>query len=172
MGCNEVGVLGRRPTATRILDVGAAFPDFDLEGSDGRRHSRKGVAGKRFVVFFYPKDQTPGCTREACDFTASRAAFRKAGAEVYGVSGGTREAKERFAQSSEIEIPLLADSELLLAKACGVYGEKKNYGKTYLGLFRTTFLIGADGAVERVWKNVKVDGHAADVLAIVKAGAK
>ena len=159
-------------TATKILEAGAVFPDFDLEGSDGKRHARKTVAGRRFVLFFYPKDQTPGCTREACDFTASRAAFRKAGAEVFGVSGGTREAKERFAQSSEIEIPLLADADLALAKACGVYGEKKNYGKTYLGLFRTTFLVSADGKIERVWKNVKVDGHAADVLAVVRAGAK
>lgn len=151
-----------------MLRPGDAVPAFSLPASDGKTYTAKGLRGKRYILYFYPKDQTPGCTREGCDFTTFLPAFRKLGVAVLGVSGGTVESKKKFAKASKIGIPLLADEDLSAAKAFGAWGKKKNYGRTYMGLIRSTFLVSPEGEIEAVWKSVKVEGHAGKVLA--KAG--
>ena len=153
-----------------MLAPGDRVPDFRLPGSDGRDHVPADHAGARWVIFFYPKDSTPGCTREACDFTSSLAAFERLKVPVFGDSGGTVDSKRKFAASEKITFPLLADEDHVVARAFGAWGKKKNYGREYEGIVRSTFLVGADGRIERVWPNVKVDGHVAEVLETVRAG--
>jgi len=120
------------------------------------------------VLYFYPKADTPGCTREAIEFSKLRAEYQKAGADVLGVSADPVEAQDKFKKKHSLGIPLLSDETHKMLEAYGVWGKKSMYGRTFLGITRTTFLIGGDGRIARIWPKVKVDGHAADVLAAAK----
>ena len=141
-----------------------ALPEFDLELGGGGRLRRDDLLGHRTVLYFYPKDDTPGCTIEGREFTALLDDFRAAGVEVYGVSPDSPRSHERFAAKCDLGIPLLSDPEHVLIGALGLWVEKSMYGRDYNGVERSTFLVGDDGAVEREWRKVKAGGHAAEVL--------
>jgi peroxiredoxin Q/BCP len=149
---------------SQMPKAGDPAPPFDLEAHTGGRVSLASLRGKPVVLYFYPKDDTPGCTREACDFRDMRGMFAKAGAEILGVSGDSVASHDKFAAKYELTFPLLADPDHQVATAYGVWGEKKNYGRTYMGITRATFLIDKEGRIARVWPKVKVDGHADAVL--------
>lgn len=142
----------------------AKAPDFKLKSDGGKTLSLRDFAGKTLVLYFYPKDDTPGCTREAIAFTKRLAAFKKAGAEVVGVSKDSVESHCRFRDKHALKIPLLSDPDLAVHKAYGAYGEKTMYGKKVMGVIRSTFVI-AEGRIVRAFKSVKVDGHDEQVLA-------
>jgi peroxiredoxin Q/BCP len=142
----------------------ATLPDFDLELSGGGRLRASDLQGRRTVLYFYPKDDTSGCTLEGQQFTALLDDFRTAGVEVYGVSPDSATSHDRFIAKCDLGIPLIADPERILIDAFDVWKEKSLYGRTFLGVERSTFLIGADGSVEAEWRKVKVPGHAAEVL--------
>jgi peroxiredoxin Q/BCP len=146
------------------LEIGKKAPDFALADQDGKTVKLSDFAGKRVVVFFYPKAMTSGCTREACDFRDEIAAFKRRKVAVLGVSKDTPAAQKKFQEKYGLPFPLLADPELVVHKAWGVWGEKVMYGKKVQGTIRTTVVVGADGKVERVFPKVKVDGHVASVL--------
>ena len=146
------------------MDSTATLPDFDLELGGGKRVSRDDLRGKRSVLYFYPKDDTPGCTVEGKEFTALMGDFRDAGIDVYGVSPDSAKSHDRFAAKCELGIPLISDPDHVLISALGLWVEKSMYGRTYHGVERSTFLIGPDGEVQREWRAVKADGHAAAVL--------
>lgn len=126
-------------------------------------------AGKKLVLFFYPKADTPGCTREAIDFTRLRDAFADCGTEVLGISGDSPLAQAKFRDKHKLAVPLIADEKHEMLEAYGAWGEKSMYGRTFLGILRTTVLIDADGRIARIWRHVKVDGHADQVLAAAKS---
>jgi peroxiredoxin Q/BCP len=146
------------------LKVGDKAPDFALESDDGKQVSLKDLSGKRVVLYFYPKDSTPGCTREACGFRDLKSAFAKKGAVILGVSRDSLASHGKFREKYELNFPLLSDPETKVMKAYGAWGEKVLYGKKITGTIRTTVLIGKDGKVERIWPKVKVDGHMDEVL--------
>jgi thioredoxin-dependent peroxiredoxin len=146
----------------------AKFPAFSLPGSDGKTWSLKDLKGKPFVLYFYPKDATPGCTVEACDFRDHQADFSKAGVPVFGVSPDPLTSHAKFIAKQKLNFILLADEQHELAEKLGVWGEKSMYGKTFMGIIRSTFLVDASGTIEKEWRKVKVDGHVAEVLAAVK----
>jgi peroxiredoxin Q/BCP len=146
------------------LEIGDQAPDFTLSDQDGKAVKLSDFRGKRVVVFFYPKANTPGCTRESCDFRDEVAAFKKRKVAVLGVSKDTVAAQKKFQEKYQLPFPLLADPGLEVHKAWGVWGEKVMYGKKVQGTIRTTVVVGADGRVEQVFSKVKVDGHVASVL--------
>ena len=146
-------------------DVGKKAPAFTLPDQDGKPVSLADFKGKPVVLYFYPKDDTPGCTQEACDFRDASAALRKAGAVVLGVSPDDSTGHGKFAAKFKLPFPLLADTEHAVALAYGAWAEKSMYGRKYMGIVRSTFLIGPDGVLARVWPKVKVKGHVDDVLA-------
>jgi peroxiredoxin len=158
------------PARTRPLQPGDRVPDFSLEADDGQTYSRKSLAGERFVIYFYPKDDTPGCTREACDFRDNRPRFEAASVKLLGVSGDSLERHGRFRSKYALNFPLLADPDRTVAHAFGAVGEKKLYGKVSVGIIRSTFVVGPDGVVEQTFSPVKVDGHAAAVLQALGSG--
>ena len=143
----------------------AKFPAFSLPGSDGRTWTLKSLAGKPFVIYFYPKDATPGCTVEACDFRDQQPDFAKSGIPVIGISPDPLTSHAKFIAKQKLNFVLLADEDHVLAEKLGVWGEKSMYGKTFMGIIRSTFLVGADGVIVKEWRKVKVDGHVAEVLA-------
>ena len=147
--------------------IGQAAPSFTLPRDGGAQVSLSDYSGKIVVLYFYPKDDTPGCTTEAIDFSADIDAFAKAGAVVLGVSRDTVKKHEKFRDKHSLRVALLADEDGAVCEAYGVWGEKSMYGRTYMGIDRTTFLIGPDGKIARIWEKVKVKGHAAEVLAAV-----
>ena len=147
---------------------GAAAPDFRLDGDTGPI-SLGDFAGKKLVLYFYPKDDTPGCTTEGKDFSALLPQFAAADTEVVGVSRESARSKAKFRTKHGLTVGLGADDDGTVTQAYGVWVEKAMYGKTYMGIERATFLIGRDGTVARVWNKVKVSGHAADVLAAAAA---
>jgi len=149
--------------------AGDPAPPFDLEASTGGRVSLASLKGKPVVLYFYPKDDTPGCTREACDFRDLNATFAKEGAVILGVSADDGASHAKFVDKYELSFPLLSDPDHGVLTAYGVWGEKKNYGRTYMGITRATFLIDAQGKVAKVWPKVKVDGHADAVLEALRA---
>ena len=155
--------------ADTVLEVGAKAPEFSLPRDGGDTVSLSDYAGKPVVLFFYPKASTPGCTNEARDFTRLLPDFEAAGAVVLGASKDTVKRQENFAAKQELEVPLLSDAEGTLCEDYGVWAEKKMYGKSFMGIVRTTYLIDADGRIAKVWPQVKVPGHADEVLAAVKA---
>ncbi len=155
--------------STELVPIGAKAPDFTLPRDNGDPVGLADFAGRPVVLFFYPKASTPGCTTEACDFTARMADFEAAGAAVLGISKDTVKRQANFAANQGLTMPLLSDAEADVCERYGVWGEKKNYGRTYMGIVRTTVLIGADGKVARVWPKVTVAGHAEEVLAAVRA---
>jgi peroxiredoxin Q/BCP len=154
-----------------MLKVGDRAPAFELESDAGEKVSSRDLAGKRYVIYFYPKDSTPGCTREAQAFTYAQEDFAKLGVPVYGVSKDSVKSHCSFKEKFAIEIPLLSDPKLDVHGAYGAYGEKVMYGKKVQGVLRSTFVVGADGTVEAAWPAVKVDGHADAVLAFLRGGA-
>jgi peroxiredoxin Q/BCP len=148
---------------------GAKAPAFSLPRDGGGTVSLSDYSGKKLVLFFYPRADTPGCTREAIDFTRLANAFAKTQTVVLGVSADPPRAQEAFRDKHQLVTPLVSDEQHKMLEAYGVWGEKSMYGKTFHGVLRTTFLIGPDGRILKVWRNVKVDGHAEDVLAAVQA---
>jgi peroxiredoxin Q/BCP len=149
--------------------VGGAAPDFSLLADDGARHSLKDHAGRAVVLYFYPKDDTPGCTVEACDFRDNMARLQAAGAVVLGVSRDGETAHRRFKAKHGLNFPLLVDDSLQAHRAYGAWGMKKMYGKDVEGCIRSTFLIDKRGQLAAVWSPVKVAGHVDEVLAAVAA---
>jgi peroxiredoxin Q/BCP len=149
--------------------AGDRAPDFTLPREDGSSISLKDHAGKALVLYFYPKADTPGCTKEAMAFNALRADFAKAGATVVGVSADPVKAQAKFSRKYDLAFPLASDETHAMLESYGVWIEKSMYGKTYMGIERSTFLIDKSGKVARVWPKVKVDGHADEVLAAVRA---
>lgn len=147
---------------------GAAAPDFELLGADGPIRLAD-FAGKALVLYFYPKDDTTGCTREALDFSVSIDAFERAGASVLGVSKDSVASHAKFAAKHDLKVQLGSDPEGACLEAYGVWVEKNMYGRKYMGIERATFLINAQGQVAAVWRKVKVPGHAAAVLAAAQA---
>lgn len=151
------------------LQVGSPAPDFDLPRDGGGNVSISALKGKPVVVYFYPKDDTSGCTTEALDFTSLTPEFEKLGATVIGISPDSVSKHEKFIKKHSLGIALAADEEQVAANAYGVWKEKSMYGKTYMGIERSTFLIDGDGKIARIWVKVKVAGHAQEVLEAVKA---
>jgi peroxiredoxin Q/BCP len=147
--------------------IGQPAPSFTLPRDGGTDVSLADYAGQIVVLYFYPKDDTPGCTTEAIDFSAEAEAFAKAGAVVLGVSRDTVKKHEKFRDKHGLKVALLADEDGAVCEAYGVWVEKSMYGRTYMGIERTTFLIGRDGKIAHVWDKVKVKDHAAEVLAAV-----
>ena len=141
-----------------------ALPAFDLELGGGGRVRRDDLLGRRTVLYFYPKDDTPGCTIEGREFTALLDDFRAAGIDVYGVSPDSSRSHERFAAKCDLGIPLISDPDHVLIEGLGLWVDKSMYGRTYKGVERSTFLVGKEGTVEREWRGVKAGGHAAAVL--------
>ena len=148
--------------------VGDAMPDIAMATPDGGTVRASDFKGRKAVLFFYPKDDTPGCTKESCAFQDNLPKFKKSKAAVLGVSVLNSASKARFAEKYGLEFPLLADEDHSVIEKYGVWQEKSMYGKKFMGVARTTYLIGADGKVARRWDGVKVDGHAEEVLAAVE----
>jgi thioredoxin-dependent peroxiredoxin len=151
------------------LTEGARAPAFRLPRDGSNTFSLSDYSGKKLVLFFYPRADTPGCTKEAIDFTRLARAFAENQTAILGVSADPPKAQEAFRDKHELSIPLASDEKHEMLEAYGVWGEKSMYGRTFQGILRTTVLIGADGRVIRIWRNVRVDGHADDVLAAVRA---
>jgi peroxiredoxin Q/BCP len=151
-----------------LIEPGKKAPAFKLKDQNGKTHSLADYAGRPVVLYFYPKDDTPGCTTETCEFRDALPKFDSEKAVVLGASILDEASKARFAAKHNVTFPLLADADNAVAEKYGVWQEKSQYGRTYMGIVRTTYLIGADGRVVRRWDKVKVDGHAAEVLAAVK----
>ena len=151
-----------------LIDPGKKAPAFSLKDQDGQTHKLADYAGKPVVIYFYPKDDTPGCTKESCEFRDNLPHFKKSKAAIFGVSILDEKSKKKFADKFDLNFPLLADADHAVAEKYGVWQEKSLYGRKFMGIVRTTYLIGADGKVAKRWDNVKVDGHAEDVLAAVR----
>ena len=150
---------------TTTYGEGDDFPDFEMETPDGGTVTKADLSGKKAVIFFYPKDNTPGCTTEAKDFSAFKSAFDKAGVSLLGVSKDSAKKHQNFIAKHDLTVDLATDAaDGGLSDELGVWTEKQMYGKTYMGMVRSTFLIGGDGQILRVWPKVKVKGHAEEVL--------
>ncbi|MEK9658404.1 MAG: thioredoxin-dependent thiol peroxidase [Chloroflexota bacterium] len=150
------------------LKPGDPAPDFSLPATGGQTVSLKGLRGKKVVLYFYPKDQTPGCIAEACSFRDNHEALTKAGAVVLGVSADSIKSHDNFTSKQSLNFPLLSDEGAAVATAYGAWGEKKLYGRTFMGMNRCTFLIDEQGSIAHVWAKVKAAGHAEEVLSVVK----
>jgi peroxiredoxin Q/BCP len=153
-----------------MLEAGRKAPKFSLPSDNGKTVSLADYAGKKKVVlYFYPKDDTSGCTAQACEFRDSWKAVQAAGAVVLGVSPDGVKSHDKFKGKYQLPFPLLADEDHAVAEAYGAWGEKSMYGRKYHGILRTTFVIGTDGRIEKVFQKVKPKGHAAEVLAALEA---
>ncbi len=150
-------------------DISDKAPDFTLPLGGGGEIQLTALAGAPVVLFFYPRDDTPGCTNEAIAFTSLLPEFEAAGAKVVGISKDSVAKHEKFAGKHDLKVMLASDEHGTTCEDYGVWTEKKMYGKTFLGIERSTFLIGADGRIARVWPKVKVPGHAEEVLEAVRA---
>ncbi len=146
------------------LKIGSRAPAFSLPNEKGQLVKLSELKGKQVVLFFYPKDDTPGCTKEACSFRDGLQAIRKKGAVVFGVSADSVDSHQRFSKKFSLNFPLLSDESKATIQAYGVWKEKSMYGRKYMGIERTTVLIDKDGTIMRVFPKVKVDGHYAEVL--------
>ncbi len=151
-----------------IPQPGAQAPAFSLPGSTGETIDLKDYAGKNVVLYFYPKADTPGCTKEACGFRDAIASYKKLGVPVFGISPDPVEDVKKFADKFDLNFPLLADADHSVAEKYGVWGEKNMYGKKYMGVLRTTFIIGKDGKIAHVFEKVKPEGHDQEVLEWLK----
>ena len=150
---------------------GDKAPDFKLPDDFGAIRTLKSFSGKKLVLYFYPKDDTTGCTQEAIDFNGLKHDFEKAGAVVVGVSPDSTASHAKFKSKHKLDLDLVSDEAKSMLQAYGVWTEKSMYGRSYMGVERTTFLIGPNGRIAEIWNKVKVPGHAAAVLAAVKATA-
>ena len=153
-----------------MIDVGKKAPAFTLQDQDGNTHRLTDYAGQPVVLYFYPKDDTPGCTKQACQFRDDLSKFKRAKCAVLGVSPQDVKSKAKFAEKYDLKFPVLADVDAKICEKYGVWQEKSMYGKTYMGVVRTTFLIDANGKVIERWDKVKVPGHVENVLEAVKQG--
>jgi len=152
-----------------MLAVGDQAPAFELVDHDGVSHSLEAYRGQWLVVYFYPKDDTPGCTTEACGFRDASDALAELDAVVLGVSADDAKAHQRFASKYALNFPLLVDPDKSMLEAYGAWGEKQMYGKVYMGVSRITYIIDPEGRVAQVWPKVKADGHAEEVQAALQA---
>ncbi len=151
------------------LKVGDRAPEFSTLTSGGSTLSLAELKGKPVIVYFYPRDDTPGCTKEACGFRDAFAEFKKRGALILGVSPDSVKSHDKFISKFQLPFPLLSDTEHRIAEAYGVWGEKIFMGRKYLGVHRVTFLVGPDGRIQNIWPRVKPEEHAAEVLAALDA---
>jgi peroxiredoxin Q/BCP len=151
-----------------LIDPGKKAPSFALKDQDGATHTLSDYQGRPVVLYFYPKDDTPGCTAEACAFRDNLPRFKPGKAAILGVSILDEDSKARFAEKYDLNFPLLADSDHEVADKYGAWQERSMYGRTFMGVARVTYLIGADGKVVRRWDKVKVDGHADEVVEAVQ----
>jgi peroxiredoxin Q/BCP len=149
------------------LEPGAIAPTFTLPDQDGKPVDLAGFRGRKVVVYFYPRDDTPGCTKEACQFNDARSGFEDAGVDVLGISADDGDSHRRFRAKYGLNFTLLTDAGNEVATQYGAHGEKMLYGKTTIGVIRSTFLVDEEGRIERAWYGVKADGHADRVLAEV-----
>ena len=147
-----------------MLEVGMKAPDFTLSDKDGNEVTLSQFVGKKVVLYFYPKDNTPGCTRQACAFAGSYAAFKEKNVEVIGISRDSAASHQRFAEKYGLPFIILSDPDRQAIEAYGVWQEKKNYGKVSFGVVRTTFIIDENGNIERIMPKVKPDTNAAEIL--------
>lgn len=152
-----------------MLQEGDTAPGFELPRDGGENVQLSDFNGKPVIVYFYPKDDTSGCTKEAIGFSQAIAAFNEAGAEVIGISPDSVKSHDKFRDKHDLKVILLSDEEKQAIEAYGVWVEKKMYGRTYMGVDRSTFLIDGDGKIRRIWRKVKVPGHVDEVLNAVKA---
>lgn len=151
------------------LEVGDKAPDFSLPDQQGKAVSLKTFRGKQVVLYFYPKDDTPGCTKESCDFRDIESQIVRAGAVIVGVSMDGKDSHQKFIKKYGLPFPLLSDEDASISKSYGVYKEKNMYGRKYWGIERSTFVIDAAGKLKAVFRKVKVDGHADEVLTALKS---
>jgi peroxiredoxin Q/BCP len=156
-------------STTATIEAGSTAPGFEMPASGGRTVSSAALSGKPYVLYFYPKADTPGCTKEACAFQEALPALGKLGIDVIGVSKDKMKPIEKFAEKYGLTFPLASDEATQVAEEYGVWVEKSMYGKTYMGMERSTFLVDRAGKVAKVWRKVKVEGHAKDVMEAVKA---
>jgi thioredoxin-dependent peroxiredoxin len=152
-----------------IPKIGSKIKDFSLPSSGGGTWSSKDAAGRKLVIYFYPKDMTSGCTRESQDFRDLYSAFRKAGVDIVGVSRDSVKSHDKFTEKEKLPFPLLSDEDERLCKLFDVIHEKSLYGRKYLGIERSTFLLDGTGILRREWRKVKVPGHAEEVLEAAKS---
>ena len=150
-----------------MVKEGNKAPAFNLESTSGEKIALKDLAGKTVVLYFYPKDNTSGCTKEACNFRDDFAKYKRKGAVILGVSPDSVKSHQNFTEKYSLPFPLLVDKDHKIAEKYGVWVEKKMYGRTYMGIQRATFVIGPDGRIKKIFGKVKVDGHSAEVLAEV-----
>ena len=151
------------------LKIGKPAPRFSLKDKDGRPHSLGSSKADYTVLYFYPKDDTPGCTLEAKEFTASLKDFKSRNVEVVGISGGSDKTKASFCKKYSLKVPLVSDPTFKVAKSYGAYGKKSFMGRSYEGIFRKTFLVDRNGKIARIFDSVKPEGHAEEVLAAIDA---
>lgn len=149
------------------IEAGQTAPDFELPDEKGKVHRLSDYRGQAVVLYFYPKDDTPGCTKEACNFRDDFSAYREAGVTILGVSADDEKSHAKFIDKYELPFTLLADTAKEVVNLYGVWGKKKMFGKEYEGVFRRTFLIDKDGKVAKVFEKVKPEGHSGEVLAAV-----
>jgi len=154
---------------TKVITEGDKAPNFDLPVNGGESLSLSSLKGQNVVLYFYPKDDTPGCTTEAIGFSENKAAFEKAGARVIGVSKDTVAKHEKFIAKHDLKVTLVSDEEGAMLEDYSVWVEKKNYGRTYMGIERSTFLIDDSGVVRQIWRKVRVKGHVDAVLEATRA---
>jgi len=149
------------------LKEGDIAPEFSVATSGGGKISLADYKGKNVILYFYPKDDTPGCTKEACAFRDHFAEFKKRGAIVLGVSPDSVKSHDKFVEKFKLPFTLLADEDKKIVEAYGVWGEKSFMGRKYMGVYRVTFLIGGDGRIKKIWPQVKPDEHAQEILAVL-----
>ncbi|MFM1848635.1 MAG: hypothetical protein RL417_2109 [Pseudomonadota bacterium] len=154
------------------MDIGKTAPNFSLKDKDGVVHTLSELPDSHICLFFYPKDNTPGCTLEAKEFTAELTKFKKQGCLVIGISGGDEKSKQKFCRSNALDVLLLSDPDFKTAKAYKTFGEKKFMGRVYNGIFRKTFILGPDRKIVKVFEEVKPEGHAAEVLKFLGSADK
>ena len=151
------------------VEIGKPAPEFTLAATGGEKVSLSDFLGKTVILYFYPKDDTPGCTKEACDLRDSWDQITDDGAVVLGVSGDSVDSHDHFRKKHSLPFTLLSDPEHRVSEAYGVWTEKSNYGRTYMGIERSTFVIGPDGKTKAIFRKVKVDGHTGEILKAIEA---
>lgn len=153
-----------------MLQAGDSVPEFTLTSDRGDQVSAAGLKGQRYVLYFYPKDDTPGCTTQACSFRDTLPRFNDLKVAVFGVSADSLAAHQKFVRKYQLNFPLLSDPERTLLESIGVWVEKSMYGRSYFGIQRATFVVDANGRIEKVWPKVKAKGHGEEVAAYLAAG--